>query len=733
MSSLVRRRFRVLTLPMLLVFVVPLLLPLGAVADGVIIVEPPICDPGPCPEPVPIGEQLVVKSHRVDVAIDEQVATTRIDQVFHNPNDWVAEGTYLFPVPEGATVSEFTMTVDGQPVEARILNADEARAIYEEIVRNMRDPALLEYVGEGAIQVSIFPIAPGEDRRVEIRYEEVLEAENGLVRYRYPLNTERFSAQPLEQVSVHVSVQSQAPIRAVYSPSHDIAVDRPGDNQFTAGWEAAGVTPATDFDLFYSVAEEQIGANLISTFDPVAGEGHFLFIAAPGVTTNANAPTVAKDVVVVMDTSGSMEGEKIVQARSALTYVLSHLNPEDRFNVVEFSTGAREYAPDLLPASEAPTAIPWAERLEATGGTDINLALLEAMAMVQSERPTYVLFLTDGLPTEGEADPTAIIANVGDAAPDNVRLFAFGVGDDVDTFLLDSLTEAHSGRSTYIRPGQPVDEIVSTFYSGITTPVLADVQLALGDTIGDAVSDVVIEDIYPTPLPDLFAGGQIVVAGRYRAGGPAPVTLTGTVNGQPQSFTYSDLALSTSPTPSAEFVPRLWATRKIGHLLTQIRLHGESPELVDAVVDLSVKYGIVTPYTSYLITEDDILTQDGRDEAADTVLREMATSEPASASGAEAVDQAATSGDLADADRAQAPAAVYDEAVRVVGSRAFVLQNDVWVETTYDPSTMTPIQVQFGGDEYFRLIADDPSLAEAFSLGPRVIAVSGGQAYEVVA
>ncbi len=723
MVSLRSHRFYVL--PLLVALFATVLVPLGAVADGVIIVEPPICDvAGPCPEPVRIGDQLVVKSHRVDVSIVDQVATTRIDQVFHNPNDWVAEGTYLFPVPEGATVSEFTMTVDGQPVEAHILDAAEARRIYEEIVRNMRDPALLEYVGEGAIQVRVFPIQPGEDRQVEIQYEEVLAAEAGLIRYRYPLNTERFSAQPLEQASVRVSVQSTAPIRAVYSPSHDIAVDRPSDGAFVAGWEAVGVTPTSDFDLYYSVSEDQIGANLISSYDPVAQEGHFLFIAAPGVAASARDATIAKDVIVVLDTSGSMEGEKIVQAKSALSYVLGHLNPEDRFNVVEFSTGAREYAPALLPAAEASTALPWVERLRATGGTDINLALLEAMTMVQPERPTYVLFLTDGLPTEGETIPASILANVGAAAPENLRLFAFGVGDDVDTFLLDSLTEAHGGRSAYVRPGEPLDEIVSGFYAGISTPVLANVTLDVGGAT--------IEDVYPSPMPDLFAGGQLVVAGRYRAGGPATVTLAGEVNGQPQTFTYQNLALSTAPTASAEFVPRLWATRKIGYLLTQVRLHGEQPELIDAIVDLSVKYGIVTPYTSYLITEDDILTQDGRDAASQNTLREMEAQSTAPASGAKAVDEAAASGNLADADVAQAPSAEYGDQVRVVGSRAFVLQGDVWTETTYDPSTMTPTQVTFGSEAYFALIAEHPDLAEAFALGSRVIAVSDGQAYEVV-
>ena len=193
-----------------------------------------------------------------------------------------------------------------------------------------------------------------------------------------------------------------------------------------------------------------------------------------------------------------MEGEKIEQAREALLYVLQHLNPDDRFNVVEFSTGAREYARELVAPTEAEDAARWVERLGATGGTDINLALLSALDMVEPGRPTMILFLTDGLPTEGEIDASRIIANVDDAAPENVRLFAFGVGDDVDAILLDTLSSEHQGRTTYVRPGEALNETVSSFYAGITTPVLADVKLEL--------EGVDVAEVYPAPLPDLFAG-----------------------------------------------------------------------------------------------------------------------------------------------------------------------------------------------------------------------------------
>ncbi len=343
------------------------------------------------------------------------------------------------------------------------------------------------------------------------------------------------------------------------------------------------------------------------------------------------------------------------------------------------------------------------------------------MGMVQSGRPTIVVFLTDGLPSEGETDPAGILANVGGATPENVRLFAFGVGDDVDTYLLDSLVTNHSGASTYVRPGEPLDEIVSGFWSKVSAPVLTDIALDLGDAQ--------IDEIYPTPLPDMFAGSQIVVTGRYRAGGPAPVTLTGMVDGVQQSFTYPDLTLSTAA--GDDYLPRLWATRKIGYLLNQIRLNGENPEWVDAIIDLSVRFGIVTPYTSYLITEDDILTADGREAAATQAAVDFDEAADAPAFGGDAVDRAAGQGALQDAEVAAEPMEEAADVVRILGNRTYVQQNGIWTDTTFDPSTMTTTKVQFASEDYFALIAMFPELGDAFSLGDKVIAVVNGMAFEV--
>src|SRR3990172_407706 len=369
MRSLPTAHSRLFTVYGLLFTVLALLLtPTVALADGIIIDPPPClecpppctpgsplpCTPPPCevwpcpPWPRPLFP-LAVQSHRVTVTIDKQVAATHVDQLFRNDNSFTVEGTYIFPLPTDAAVSEFAMWVDGQKVEGKVLSAEEARRIYDDIVRQSRDPALLEYIGRGAVQASIFPIPPGETRRIELEYAQVLAADNGLIHYRYPLNTEKFSAQPLEQVSVSVKVTSPDPVRAIYSPTHDIAIERDGDYRFSAGYEANNVTPDTDFDLYYSVSTDHIGLNLLTYRDPDTGEGFFLLLAAPSLNVDA-AQVVAKDVIVVLDQSGSMEGEKFRQAQDALKYVLNHLNSEDRFDIVAFSTGTERYASGLRPA-----------------------------------------------------------------------------------------------------------------------------------------------------------------------------------------------------------------------------------------------------------------------------------------------------------------------------------------------------------------------------------------------
>jgi Ca-activated chloride channel family protein len=724
---------RVMLLTLLAIGALVLVPAAAARADGLVVVDCPTIalQPNPpCPSCPTIGPEpsirpdcpayLRVKNHNVTVTIDNQVAQTHIDQTFVNDSHFQLEGTYIFPLPEDATISDFAMYVDGQRLEGKILDRDQARQIYEDIVRRRRDPALLEYMGRGAFQARIFPIPPQSEKRVEISYSQILKVENGLVKYVYPLSTEKFSPQPIGSVSINIDLKSPQALKTIYSPTHNVSVARDGDYKAKIGYEANNVKPDRDFVLYYSVSSGDIGATLL-TYKPDANtDGFFVLLVTPKVQVEQQK-VVAKDVILVLDTSGSMQGEKIVQARNALQYVLNQLQPNDRFNVITFATGIVSYAPGkLVPASERGDALRFVENIKAGGSTNINRALLEAMALADKERPTIVIFLTDGLPTVDETNTERIIENVKQNTPSNVRLFTFGVGDDVNTLLLDSLSEQQRGASAYVRPGENIAETVSGFYAKVSTPVLSDLKMDFGG--------IETYDVYPYPLPDLFAGTQLVIAGRYKNGGAATITLNGNVNNQAQKFSFEDLNFK--PNGGDELIAPLWATRKIGYLLSQIRLHGENREAVDEIVALAIRYGIVTPYTSFLIQEDaDVLSQEGRTAAGKSVQQNAPPPAAAPTSGAGAVGKSQANQEMKDANAAPSSG---DGKLKHAGDKAFILRNGVWTDTTFVPEKMTTTKIPFGSAQYFELLAQHPEWYKYVAVGEQVIFVVNGVAYETV-
>jgi Ca-activated chloride channel family protein len=754
------------------IFVVLVLLAAAWPVSAILAQDPPMQDPGPLqpypvmPEPTPVRpddypeqppmppidieppiwriEGLEIPYQRVEVMIEGQVATTYIEQLFRNNNQWLLEGTYFFPLPPDAAVSQLTMWIDGEPIEAKILEKEEARGIYDEIVRQLRDPALLEYMGTDAVQANVFPIPPGEERLVEIEYTYLLPAENGLIHFRYPQTADLYTNAPLGEQSIRVELASNEPIRTIYSPSHSVAVSRKDEFEAIVGYEANNVTPDQDFELYYTVSPEAIGLNLMTYKEP-GEDGFFLMLVTPGIETAGNV--AAKDVILVLDTSGSMDGVKLSQAKEAAAYVVDHLNAEDRFNIVAFSTGTDLYERELVQAANPGQFKQFIESLDAVGGTNISGALLEAAAQVNRERadasrPAVIIFLTDGLATEGIVETPLLLETVESQMPVNARIFAFGVGNDVDTILLDSLAQNHRGVTTYVRPSQAIDEAVSGFYAKVGSPVLTDISLDTGA--------IRTSQIYPAQLPDLFAGTQLVLAGRYRDGGTEMITLRGTVNGQEQVFRFADqLFLDKEGQP---FISRLWATRAIGHMMQQIRLQGENVELVQSIVNLSTRYGIITPYTSFLIEEDDILEQSGSQRiVTETIVDEDSIMEEAEAalgvlaevSGEVAVDRAAMEADLAKAEAPMAMATMAPEEQaggftrqqRVVsaGSKTFFLRNGILVDSAFDAQVGEPQIVPFASDAYFDLLNAWPEAGEYLALGEEILVVLDGQAYRITA
>lgn len=733
------------------------LLTATANAQGVIV-------PGPCtrcpprPRPVPLPRSLPVKSIKIDTKINAQVATTHVEQVFRNDTDAVMEGTYIFPIPESASIAEFAIWDGDRRLVGEVRSREEARRIYDEIVRRQRDPGLLEYAGRDLFQASVFPIPAHSDKKLELTYTQVLKAEGGTVSYRYPLGTGRNVSQITGEVSGRVEIEGREPVRNVYSPSHEIETSRKGERSARVSFESkSGQTPQ-DFQLFYTLSDADFGMTLLTHREP-GKQGYFLLTISPKDNISEQE-YAAKDVVFVLDTSGSMaEAGKMEKARAALLFGVRALRPADRFNVINFAGEEHLMTSGLLQADSAGRAMgeEFISKLRPVGGTNINGALVAAMSQFdRSERPRILVFMTDGLPTVGETKVQSIVDNAREARIPGVRLFTFGVGYDVNTALLDKLAAENGGVAEYVEPKEDLEVKVSNFFTKINSPVLTNLKLDMGGVETDLV--------YPRELPDIFRGSQVTLIGRYTNRAElrnALLRLTGRTGNQTRTFDYENVSFPSNEDRN-DFLPRLWATRRVGWLMEQIRTNGEQKELTDEIVDLGTRYGIVTPYTSYLALEPG--QQAVAADAASPITRRGERNRPMSQrdargnlggglpSGSAAPPPApkeaakATTGEYAvrESKRARAQQEVLrvdgaddDEVVGLssvnkVGDKTFYMREGVWVDSEFKPESKLPeTAVEFGGDEYFALIKREPQLARFFALGERVVVVYKGRVYRV--
>lgn len=543
-----------------------------------------------------------VTYHHVDVNVVGQKARVRVDQEFTNLSSIPLETEYVFPVPAGAMVNAVTLMVDGKAMEGRLLKAEEARRIYDDIVRRQKDPALVEYVGRDFFRASIFPIPPGGSRQLVLEYDQLLPKDGETVELVYPLNTEKFSAKPLRDVRVTVDVESPTGVGAVYCPSHDVVVTRKDAKRLRATMEAKQVRPETDFLLYWGEQAGDVSATLLTHWPRGEDRGYFLLLAAPSVPDAKAAAAKPKDITFCVDVSGSMAGVVFEQTRAALRQVIGGLNEGDLFNVITYSSDvvALWDAPRKASKEALKEAFDFVEGLRASGGTRIVDAFKTALTQPTTPGlPRVLLFLTDGRPTIGETtDPDEIVKRVaGWNQAAKASIFTFGLGTTVNAAFLDRIALENHGAPAYVRPGEDVERKVAALYEKLRYPVLTDVKLDFG---GMKVSGVL-----PGTMPDLFRGGQVVVAGRFKhGGGPVDVVLSGRDGEQGREFHYKLQAGGEGQGLRDDFPARVWAVRRIAELIDAIRIAGrQEKELVDEIVALSTKFGIMTEYTSFLADE----------------------------------------------------------------------------------------------------------------------------------
>ena len=661
--------------------------------------------------PLPRGAIEKIRS-AVQVAVTGRIARVTVEEWFRNSGPLMDEGSYLYPLPGETVFSDFSLWQGDRELKGEPMDAAQARSIYEEIVRRKRDPALIELAGHGLLRARVFPITPGETRKITLRYTQVLDRVGDAVRFRYAAGTAAVSR------SFRLQVDSAAGVGDPYSPTHRLTVSRSGDRLELA---LADTTAGGDLELLLPLARGLVGMSLL-TQQSAGEDGSFMLLLAPGRAAEVGEP-LRRDVVAVLDVSGSMSGDKLDQAKAALVQLLGGLRRTDRFRVVTFGSGVRRYTVGWTDASadSVRAAQDWVRRLDTGGGTNIAGALTEALTAQPREGALgVVVFLTDGLPTVGETDPERL-ADQAERSRGPFRVFAFGIGYDVNTYLLDRLTDRARGVTEYIRPGGDIEQIVGALATKISSPVLTDLALR-----GDGIE---FYDLQPERLPDLFAGDELVVFGRYRGAGSAErtVTVTGRRNGHEEHF--SAAARFGGEASGNDYIPQLWAARKAGALSRELRLHGPNSEIVSELKRLALRYGILTEYTSYLVQEpNQIVVRPMFDRAPPP------SPAPRNQAGADAVQRSRAEKALAGS--AQLSAVVVTGAARSdsvgaarsgeatsrqrVGGRIFVWRDSTWTDIAHGDS-LRVIEVAAFSEAYFALLRALPELMKPATLEPAVL------------
>jgi len=662
-------------------------------------VDPPILPPDRCFDCWwPVLPVATLDRFEADLDVSDGLLVARYRLELSNPGEGLAEGRIVVPVPAGSSVTDLLLAGGPETLEGRILDANEAQRLYDDIVRRLIDPALLRSLGDDLYEVRAFPVPSGEERSVSFTVTRPLVALDEQVSLEIPWA--RMSPRPAG-ASVTIDVDVPWEVRSLLAPGLSFDVERESAGQLTASWESSGGwTAASNLRVYLAGGEGLIDTRAL-TYRERGDDGFFALLFAPVLEVDT---AVARDIVLVLDTSGSMEGDKIVQARDAAEYVLDRLGDDDRFGVVSFARSIRVFADGLEDASAAGEAIDYVNDLNAAGGTNIADALDTAFDLLSGDRPSTVIFLTDGLPTVGVQNVDAILDLANRAAPDRAQLFAFGVGYDVDTVLLDSLATAFVGTSHYVTPDEQIDIEVGRLYERVSTPVLTDVEIEIDGGEVDALA--------PRAISGLFAGQQALLTGRYADSGLMNVVVRGNTFEGPEVFEYS-ISLPTRDTAEPA-VAQLWAQRRVADLLTEIRIEGPRDSLIEEIVALATRFGIVTPYTSYLAEEPELSLF--ADEAAEMFANRAAA---APSSGADAVAGASDLEELRDGSFESDAAAP----VRQLGAHSYYFVDGVWIRDGYTREIdVTPVTV--GSQEFASLVEAEPDIASAAALGGRVITLA---------
>lgn len=687
------------------------------------------------------SSDVVRQSSNVRVDLVDRVLRYEITETFVNRGSRIGEADFMFPLPKGAAFQDLKLSINGEMVAGETMSADRARQIYEEIVRRQRDPALLEWMGYGLLRARIFPIAPGEEKKVVVRFQTVAQREGDALRVDYFRGTRsaqrEMNQEPEGRTSFVLMYPNDPMYGTAYSPTHSIFEQRygsessgDGDRSF-ASYRGGSVRRVEVRDargevtLLIPIRRSTSAAISLLANAPGNDDGFALITLSPPAV---HPRAVPRDLTFVIDVSGSMSGQKIEQARAAGKQILRTLSPMDRFRLIDFSSDVRTFRNDFSTATRENigAAERYLDQLDAEGSTNIAGALDEALsAPVQAGRLPIVLFLTDGQPTVGERDASVIAANVAKQRGSR-RLFTFGVGADLNVSLIEQLALEGRGTASFVRPEESVERAVGIVASRLTSPLVTDVRVH--------ADGVRLLKMHPSGPVDIFAGEDLVILSRYDGSGNAVVRFDGQTTSGPVS--WSTRVNFPERSRGNPFVARLWATQRVGYLSAEKRKHGGSQEIDNEIRDLGERFGIPTEFSSYLVVEPGMSRRRPPADMAGVSLGQVVVTGASSAGAPAAVQFEAAK--AAAAQRSVTSAYAVDSAsgvrndsnVRRAGNVTLVLRDSVWTDVRYKKSG-TVLQVKPFSDAYFKLIELVPELREPFSVGERVLISGRSMAIEL--
>lgn len=644
-----------------------------------------------------------INRYHVNVNVSNQVATTKVDQIFVNSNNFEINGIYISPVPNDAVVSKLALSVDGKSVSGELLSPEQSHRIYRDSARYGDNKAILEHLGTRAFVAKVPGIPAYGERRIQFEYSQVISADSQLAKYTYPLSLAKSASGLIQNLHLEMEIESEDELRTVYSPSHEVTIDRKDDHHVRVSYKGMDVDPDDDFLCYYAVSDENFGMTLLTHRADEKEDGYFMLLVSPKYEVK-QTEIIEKDFVFVLDRSGSMSGRKVEQAKAALRYCVQNLNDGDRFNLIVFneditslagrlSRGEEWFGGERWPDSTVLSdklidvkkngrekAFAFIEGIEGRGMTNINDALLTALAEnPDPNRPRVIVFLTDGCPTVGVTNAAQILENVAKANQNLSRIFVFGVGYDVNVRLLDKMAMDNGGTRNYVEPHENIEAAVSALFRKMNEPVLVDVKINFGQ--------IVTKELTPKNLPDLFREEQLTILGRYEGQGDTVLKLGGIIGSEQHEFS-KNVHFSELETDN-DFLPHLWAQRRIAELVDEAGLNGESKELRDEIERLCKKYGVVTPDISLVDADDGSLRKRYRPQIGRTYAPNL-RKDKAIGRSKERERQKHIEHRIQRAD------------MKYIGRKMFHLHGNIWVDSEYDGQSERK-KIEFGSEEYYEL------------------------------